>query len=202
METTITRTMTRIIITMLKDFASDHTTTSLAKAAGVTRVGAWKALRRLSSDSFITTESVGAGKTNATLARLFWGNPLLEKTLALSLTEESLRHRRWRTGLAELEGLADFTILYGSILRSPQTAHDIDLLAVISKKKDFLRFQDALLRIQKTQSKHIHSITFTPQEISRELRGRNEAMLDAVRTGIVLFGQERFVAFMRRSAAT
>ncbi len=51
--------------------------------------------------------------------------------------------------------------------------------------------------IQKTQLKKIHALNFTQAELKQELEKPNKAFVDAVAKGIVLFGQERFIKFIR-----
>ena len=38
----------------------------------------------------------GSGKTSTSLIKINWNNPLIEKSLALYLTEESIVQKRWR----------------------------------------------------------------------------------------------------------
>lgn len=186
----------RVLLYLLKDLSGAHTTTAVATELGISRVGAWKILKKLRSEQFITLKAIGKGKTSASLASLNWENPLVEKTLSLYLTEEAMQQRRWMVNFADIRKLVDFVILYGSILRSPQEAGDIDIVGVASKG-NFVKLHMVINTIQKTQSKKIHSINFTAGEFKAELKKSNKAFIDAVNHGIVLFGQESFVAFVK-----
>ena len=185
-----------VLLLLLRDFSSTHTVTSLAQELGVTRVGAWKILKRLESTQFLNLRPIGAGKTSTFLVTLNWDNLLVEKSLSLYLTEEALLHKRWRSNFVELEEAADFLILFGSILHSPNEAHDIDIIGVVSQRKGFIRIQQILDKIQKTQSKKIHSINFTSLEFKQELLKPNKVFIEAIKKGIILFGQENFIKFM------
>lgn len=188
----------RVLLHLLKDFSSWHTITSLAKELGLSRVGIWKILRRLEEGKYIILKNVGKGKTSASLITLNWENPLVEKTLALYLTEEALKQRRWQVNFAGLEGMVDFAILYGSILNSPREAGDIDIVGVMPKK-NFVKIEIAIDKIQKTQSKKIHSLNFTGGEFKAELQKPNKAFINAIKKGVILFGQENFVKFMKEA---
>ena len=61
----------------------------------------------------------------------------------------------------------------------------------------FFFFVSSIQKIQKTQVKKIHSIQFTPEELKKELKKPNKAFIDAIKKGIILFGQEKFIKFMR-----
>ncbi len=189
----------KVLLHLLKDFSSTHTITTLAKELGLTRVGVWKILKRLEGDAYIVLKAVGKGKTSTYLVSLNWENPLVDKALSLFLTEEAIKHRRWQMNFSELENVVNFAILYGSVVQFPQESGDIDILGIASKK-NFVKIQLVIDKVQKTQSKKIHSINFTESEFKSELRKPNKAFIDAVRKGIVLLGQENFVNFMNKMA--
>jgi DNA-binding Lrp family transcriptional regulator len=185
----------KLMLVLLKDFTRKHTITSLAKELKLSRVGTWKILKRLESEKYILTESVGSGKTSTSIIKINWDNLLMEKVLALYLTEESIKQRRWRVNFAELEKEVAFLILYGSILTSPPHANDIDILG-IAKKNKFVKIQKIIDKIQKTENKKIHAINFTVSGFREELQN-NKAFMDAIKKGVILFGQENFVKFMK-----
>ena len=197
----VTRDLTvkRVLLCLLKDFSSTHTITTLAKELGLSRVGIWKVLKKLDESKYILVKTTGVGKTSTSIITLNWDNPLAEKTLSLYLTEEALKQRRWQVNFAELDKITDFLILYGSVLHSPQEANDIDILG-IAKKKNFVKIQSVLDKVQKTQSKKIHLINFTEDEFKSELKKQNKAFIDAVKKGVILFGQDNFVKFMKGMA--
>jgi len=187
----------RILQILLKDFTIKPTITFLAKEIGLSRVGTWKLLKKMQSEKFIILSKIGSGKTNTYSINLNWDNPLVEKNLALSLTVEALKNQRWLSNFTELENKVDFLLLYGSIINSPKEAKDVDILGVVSNKNKFIEIEEFIKKIQKTQMKKIHAINFTPAELKQELENLNKAFLDAIRKGVVLFGQERFIKFIR-----
>lgn len=193
---TANKTSKRVLLLLFKDFSTMHTVTSLAKQLKLSRVGIWKILKRLEAGKYISLKSVGSGKTSTSFVKLNWENPILEKTIALYLTEEAVKHRRWQVNFADLERIADFVILYGSILRSQHEANDVDILTV-NEKKSFIDIQKIIDKAQKTQTKKIHAISFTGTEFRIELKKDNKAFIDALRNGVVLFGQDNLIRFMR-----
>lgn len=197
----VTRDFThkKVLLHIFKDFSNIHTITSLSKELGLTRVGIWKLLKKLEGEKYITLKSIGRGRTSTSITLLNWENPLVAKILSLYLTEEAMKQRRWQVNFSELEGVVEFAILYGSIVHSPQGAGDIDLIGVTSKK-NFVKIQLIIDQIQKTQPKKIHSINFTESEFKTELKKANKAFIDAVKKGVILFGQETFVKFMKEIA--
>ena len=187
----------KILKILLKEFSVKHTITSISKEIGMTRVGTWKTIKKLEKEKLILLDSIGTGKTSTYLIKLNWKNDLLEKTLSLIFAQEAAEYGRWKFVFSELESYADFIILYGSILHSPKEANDIDIISVISNKKNFLKIDDILKEKQITQSKRIHDIIFSSREFKYELQKPNKAFIDAIKKGVVLFGQEKFIKFIK-----
>lgn len=192
---TIKNKAQKIVTILLKDLKG-HTATSLSKGLKVSRWGVWKILKKLEKDQLIILESIGTGRTSTRRIKLNWDNILVEKTLALSLTQEALKYKRWRFNFNKLEKKVDFLILFGSILHSPKEAGDIDIL-VVTEKKNLIHVGDLIIKIQVSQEKDIHPINFTKLEFKKELKRGNKAYMDAIKKGIILFGQESFIKFMK-----
>lgn len=192
---TINKTAQKITLSLLKDF-NIHTATSLSKELKMSRQGIWKILKELEKDDFIMLEQIGAGKTSIQRIKLNWGNEIVEKTMALSLTQDALKYKRWRFSFADLEKEIDFLILYGSILYTKE-ANDIDIIGVVSKEKKLLNLGDIILKMQETQTKKIHCINLTQKEFKEELKKPNKAYIDAIKKGIILFGQENFIKLIK-----
>ena len=194
---TIKNTPQKIVTILLKDFTKTHTATTLADQLSMSRWGIWKILKKLEKDEFITLDQIGTGKTSTQRIKLNWDNVLVEKTLVFSLIQEALKQKRWRYDFEDLKQEFDFLILYGSILHSPREAKDIDIVGVVSKEKKLSKIRKIILKIQEIQTKKIHSINLTKKEFKEELKKSNKAYLDAVRKGVVLFGQENFIKLIR-----
>ena len=193
METT--KPSTKILKILLKDFTIKPTITLLAKEISMSRVGTWKILKKLEAEKIIILSPMGEGKTSAYSISLNWENRIVEKTLSLALTEDALKNQRWLSNFEELEDKVDFLLIYGSIIHSPKEANDIDILGITDK--GFLKIEESIKKIQKTQIKKIHSLNFTPSEFKKELEKQNKVFIDAIQKGVILFGQEKFIKFIR-----
>ncbi len=191
------KTDAEILKLLLKQFIVKWTITSLAKEINMSRVGIWKVLKKLEARKLIFLSSIGEGKTNTFIIDLNWENPLLEKNLSLILSEDALKNQRWLSNFAELEKKVDFLILYGSIIHSSKEAVDIDILGVVSNKNSFVDIEKIMQKIQKTQIKKIHLESFTQKELKNEILKTNNVFIDAIKKGVVLFGQEKFIKFIK-----
>ena len=190
------KTPERILKILLREPFIDHTATSLAKRLGMTRQGLWKSLNKLSNEKLISLKSVADTKKSTLNITLEFKNPVAIKTLSLLLTKELINYERWRVNFAEIEKYISFFILFGSILTNPKEAKDIDIIAVVEKKDNFKQIEETRLKIQKTQAKKIHLIDLTEKEFKQELLNKNKAYLDALKKGVILFGQENLIKFI------
>ncbi|HLC63356.1 MAG TPA: HTH domain-containing protein [Candidatus Nanoarchaeia archaeon] len=188
---------TEILKIILKQFTIKWTITSLAKEIKMSRVGIWKALKKLEAENLILLSPVGGGETSTFNILLNWENQILEKRLSLILTEDALKNQRWLNNFKELENKLDFLILYGSMMHSPREANDVDVLGVVSNKNKFKEIEEAVQKIQKIQSKKVHSENFTRTEFKEELKKKNKIFIDAIKKGVVIFGQEKFIRFIK-----
>ncbi len=191
------KTENEILKIILKQFTTRWTITELSKEIKLSRTGTWKVLKKLESKKLIFLSKMNKGKTSTFNIALNWENPLLEKNLSLILTEESLKNQRWLYNFSELDKKTDFLILYGSILHSPKEAEDIDILGVVSNKNNFLLIENILQKIQKSQIKKIHLEIFTNNEFYNEIKKPNKIFIEAIKKGAVLFGQEKFIKFIK-----
>src|SRR3989344_5449128 len=109
----------KILIAILKGLNRKHTVTSIAQELQVSRVGAWKLLKKLEAEKLLLLSPIGSGKTNAFTISLNWENNLTQKHLELALCIEAEKQLRWKDSFASLGKSASFMILYGSIIHSP-----------------------------------------------------------------------------------
>lgn len=187
----------KILKILLKDFLREYTLTAITQNIGMTRSGTWKVLKKLENQGFIVLTAIGEGKTSAYKISLNWNNLLIKSTLITLLTKEALNYERWRDNFKKLEKHTLFTVLFGSILHSQKQANDIDILVVVEEGKNFKAVDSIIVEAQQVQIKKIHSIDLTKNELKTELKNGNKAYIEALKKGIVLFGQENFISFIK-----
>jgi len=190
------KTSERILKIVFKEPFSDHTASSLAKTLNISRQGVWKTLTRLLKEEIISLKSIGDTKKSTFDITLNSKNPVTAKTLSLLLEKEAVRYEKWRDNFKKIEKNTLFTILFGSILHSPKEANDIDLLMVVKSKQDFKDVERSIIEAQQTQIKKIHALDVTQEELKTELKNKNRAYIEAIKKGVVLFGQDNFIKFI------
>src|SRR3989344_666316 len=103
-------TESKILKILLKQFSITWTVTSLSNEIKISRVGIWKVLKKLEKEGLIVLTQIGQGKTSTASIKLNWENIILEKKLALILTEETLDYQRW---LKSFEEIKKGVVLFG-----------------------------------------------------------------------------------------
>ena len=93
-------TVQKILEIVLKDITVQHTVSSIAKETKLSRVGAWKILKKLELDKLIILRQVGAGKTSTFIIELNWSNVLTEKNL-----EAHMQSSHFQKAVNSLDGL-------------------------------------------------------------------------------------------------
>lgn len=187
----------KLICILFKDFSAIHTASSLSKNLNMSRWGVWKILNKLHQDDLLELKMIGPGKTSTQAVYLNWNNSLTAKTISYALSLEAEAYARWKFTFADLETKAEVVILFGSILHSPKTAGDIDIL-LIAPQRNMLASESCIQNIQRTQEKKIHATTLSPKEFVQELQKPNKIFLDAIQKGVILFGQDKFIEIIKK----
>lgn len=187
----------QILTTIIRHTYGHLTIAIIGETLKMSHVGVWKALKKLEAENMVILKSTGNKKNSVYTVHLNWDNSLIKKTLILALEHEAASQKRWAINFAELEDKVDFLILYGSVLVSLQKANDIDLLSIVSKKNVSIEIERIIIKAQKTQLKQIHNIIFAPAGLKYEINKSNIAFINAIKNGVVLFGQDKFVKFMQ-----
>lgn len=180
-----------ILKLLFKDFSRPYNSRSISKVVDMTPAGAFKILKGLEKRNIVEPQRIG----KAIIYSLNLKNPLTRREVEMVLTMEAEKFRHWVAEFRFLEDKASFIILFGSTLKKEGEARDIDLLLVAEKieKKEIDKFLETKKKIL---SKPLHLLFQTPEDFIHDIRTKNKASLEILRTGIVLFGQEKIDRLM------
>ncbi len=182
-----------ILLCLFKDLANYHNASSLAKEVKISRVGAYKALKRLSISGLLKSRKLG----KSLFYSLRLEDDFVKKTLELLLMEEVRKKaRRWLAEFEELSKETEILILFGSILRAETKAHDVDLLIVL-KLENNKKVNKQLEKKNEISLKKIHPLKQTSEDLIKNIKKPDKVILSAIKTGIVLYGQEKLVELIK-----
>jgi DNA-binding transcriptional ArsR family regulator/predicted nucleotidyltransferase len=90
---------------------------------------------------------------------------------------------------------SELIILFGSVLGN-KDFNDIDVLFISDNAKEVSKF---CLDLSKIKTKPIVPIVMEKEEIIREIKNKNPAVIDIIRTGIILKGESIFIDILKNA---
>jgi len=181
-----------IIKLLFKDFLADYNSRSISKVIGISHAGAFKILKKLEKRDIVKPKRIG----NTIIYSLNLDNPITNKEVELALVLEAHNFRRWIEEFKELEDNVRFVILFGSIIRNEKEAKDIDIL-IVSEKEKFKEIRKIIENRQKFSIKKMHPLIQTLEDFKHDVDKKNKVMIKILKTGIVLYGQEKLRRVMK-----
>ena len=185
------------LLMLFKDFTEDYNANSLSKNVGITPRGALKILKNLHKQQLLTCKQFG----KAVFYKLNLDDYYAFRTLeTLLIYEAREKAPRWLAEFKELYKNIEIAIIFGSIVRNPKQANDIDLLLVFTQKnmkqvKDFIDEKNQVL------VKPIHPIMQTPNDIKKNLMKKDPVVLNALRRGYVLYGYDKLIEVVKNATS-
>ncbi len=182
------------IRTIVKNPYEHFNSRSLSKIIGISHAGMFKILKKLEQDKILISKLIG----RARIYSLNFENDLAVKKAVWSLSLEGYSNMRWIEEFRFLKEFDGFIILFGSILTNPGEARDIDLL-IVQNKKELNQIKKYVSDKNKIMTKRVHALLQTKEDFLNDFKKRNKVILEAIKTGRVLFGQEKFINLLKEN---
>lgn len=181
------------LLLIYKDFSTSYNAHSIAPKLGITPRGALKLLKNLQKQHLLIGKRMGKATFYKPNVEDAYAKKLIE---VLLIKEASIRAKQW---LAECEGVfkhVRIAIVFGSALKKPAHARDVDLMLIIDKERlkavnNFVEEKNRVLL------QPIHPIILTLPELLRNLQEKNPAAVLALKEGSVLHGGEQLIEVMK-----
>lgn len=90
-------------------------------------------------------------------------------------------------------------ILFGSILNKEDQAKDVDVLFIIKNKEQIKEINNFCLEISKIRTKKVNPLIMEEKDLILNIKNKNNAILDIVKTGIILKGEEVFIKSIKNA---
>lgn len=178
-------TQKKILLRLFKDSAR-YNASNLSAKVGLTRVGAYKALKQLECKGLLISERLG----KAIFYKINLPDDYVRKTIELLLMEEARAKPRWLDEFKPLFEYSELVILFGSVLRSEERARDIDLLIIPNNSRKINLIVDEKNKIL---LKKAHILWQTPENFADNIRKADKVVLNAIKDGVVLYGAQKLV---------
>ena len=178
----------KAILRVYKDFTNFYNANSLSKTIGITQVGTMKILKRLEKASVMTSKRIG----KSLVYKINVSGDFAQRVVGFVLANESSDYERWKEEFKPVYKLSKTVLFYGSASRNYPNSRDIDLM-IIQDKDNMKETSKTLQEIQSLLPKKIHAIQATRDDLIKNLKNHNEAMIEIVKTAIVLHGYDEYM---------
>lgn len=182
-----------ILLVLLKDQTRDYNSNNITKIMNITPAGAFKAMKNLEKKNLILGKRMGKAIFYKINLKDYYAFRIMETLL---INETRGNASRWIFEFEDLYKYADIVIIFGSIIRNPKEANDIDLLIVSKKEKS-----DIIKNIIKNKrlilTRPIHLIKQLPKDLIINLKRKDKVILEALKSGYVLHGYDKLLNYIK-----
>ena len=183
---------------LVRHFKERNSINEIGRKLDLSPRGIYKILKKLEKIRAIEPEKIGNGiYYKANLGEEI-GIKLLEFVLAQN--ELNAYAQVQAEDLEKLKDVALSCVLYGSVLKKGREARDIYIIIVL-EKNNFKKVNKKLEEIKSISPKKIHDILMTKEDLAKNLRKNNQAMIDMIKNGKILWGSEIIVKAIKNGSS-
>lgn len=182
-----------ILLVLVKDFSSDYNANSISKKIDITAAGAFKALKNLKKRKLVVSKRMGKAifyKVN--LADYYTFRTI--ETLIIGEARENAQ--RWLDEFEELLNHVEIAIMFGSMVRNPKKANDIDLMLVFKKEKSKI-ISKLVEERRAISTKPIHIVKQTLSDLKDNLKKRDKVILNVIKNSHILCGHDKLTEVIK-----
>lgn len=196
----LTQNEARVMNFLARNFDERNSINGIGRKLKLSPMGAYKILKKLEKINAVKSEKIG----NAAYYKINLDEEIGRKLAEFVLVQNEFNNTYAKVYAEELRKLKDAAlgcIMYGSILKIGKEARDVDALIII-EKKDYTKASKKLDEdIRQLAAKRIHDVMMTKEDLANNLRNGNEAMIDMLKYGQVLWGVDVIVEAIKYGAS-
>jgi len=189
----ITKNTKKIIVYLLRNL-NPININQISRELKISVGSAFKILKDLKKEDIVLSEKLG----NCIFYKLNLENQETTKICELLLLEEKRNLKGYSKIYAEeIKKFkeAELIILFGSILNKKEF-NDVDVLFITNKPREVAGF---CLELSKTKTKPIIPLILTKTDIIKEIKSKKQAILEIIKKGVVLKGDDIFVKVIKNA---
>jgi len=183
----------KAILFLFKDFLTPYNSRNLSKLVGISHAGMFKLLKKLEIREILKPKRIG----KAVIYSLNMNNSVAKREIEMALTLEAQNYAKWIEEFDLLKDILEFVVLFGSIIKDEKSAKDVDIL-IIADKKEFNKINQIIRDKNRVLNKKIHLILQNNEDFRKDINNKNKVMLDIIKNGIILFGQEKLTKYLEK----
>ena len=180
---------TEILLLLVKDISKDYNSNNITQKIDITSAGAFKAMKKLEKRKLIVGKRMGKALFYKVNLNDYYTFRIIETLL---INEAREKASRWLDEFKELYKNAEMVVIFGSIVKNPKSANDIDLL-VISKKDNNKMINEIIKDRKLVSTRPIHVIKRTIEDLNKALKRKDEVILNIISSCYVLHGYDKLL---------
>lgn len=185
----LTKNEIKVINLLLRNFTERYSINGIARALGLSPMGAYKMLKKLEKNKILVNEKIGQGVYYEINLHESIGQKAAEFVLTASTNDLSPYARVCREDMLKSRSLTSCAGLFGSVLTKGMEANDVDIFYV-AKVSDYKKLRKSIEEWQKTCSKPLHLFVQTKEDLVSNLKKKDAPLLDILKKCAFFWGQE------------
>lgn len=188
------------IVEFLLRAVQEYNINQIARELKISVGSGHKILKHLEKNKLIKSRKLG----NAIYYKLNLDNEETQKIAALVLIEsrnrtlqKNPRARVYASDLKEAGSFSKAALMFGSVLEKKEPA-DVDVIFIINKKA-VKKVEDFCLRLSSLRPKKITPLIMTSRDLKNNIKKRDAVVLDILKKGIVLYGEDNLINILKGS---
>lgn len=191
----ITENEMKIMLRLFKDVGIWYNSNNLSKEVGISPMGTLKILRNLRKENILKYREEGRRK----YYYINYQNPYAMDYVNFLLKKEARdavpRVKRWLSDLQSFEDYVEIAIVFGSVLRT-DSHNDVDIVMVY-KAKNNSKVLSLVKEKNMLSTKRIHPIRQTMNDLKKNIKKGDKAIMNALKFGIVGIGHQKLVEVVK-----
>ncbi len=190
--TNLTKKERETLLILFKDYTTFYNANSISKVLNMSHVGAQKILKRLLKENLVISKTIGKSITY----KLNFNEAYVSQLIAFLLADESTNFKRWKEEFKEIFKKNRIVMLFGSAIKDYANARDIDFMVVL-ENKDVREVNDIIQKKEEILPKKLHAIKLNYQDLLDNLKKKDKAFVDIIKSAIILYGQDKYVGALK-----
>lgn len=186
----LTENEARTIDFLIRNFSQEYNINQLSRELKLSPRGIFKILKKLEKQNYLVSNKQG----NNIFYKINYSSEDALDACKFALSEKKLTPflKALIRDLEKLKEITKIAMLFGSILTKGQEAKDIDLLLIFDEKQ-FKKVEGMIRQINAIKTKKIHAIFQTKGDFTANIKERDKAIIEEIKTGIILWGRDLFL---------
>ncbi len=192
----LTKKERETLLILFKDFTNFYNANSISKVLNISHVGAQKIFKRVLQEKLVVSKTIG----KSIIYKLNFNDNYASQLIAFLLADEANNFKRWKEEFKELFKKDRIIMLFGSAIKDYAHANDIDVMIVL-ENKEVKEVNKILKKKEEVLPKKLHAIKLTHKDLLDNLKKKDKAMINIVKEGIILYGQDKYADILKNVAS-